>query len=171
MVCILVCIHSNMGCNFYFILPNTGIKLHMSMTACKWMLHLYCMEKKNSHFFQSLNWMIWACNATTTQSHIPYHNTSLCNWTHHSYHSSVWELFLVSAERGGVPLDFWCFVVEIILISSSSAVNKFSWLQQTYYSLTHKWPKENSQIACMHVHKRFGVIYILVIQLQLIPSF
>ncbi len=101
----------------------------------------------------------------------PYHNTSLCNWTHHSYHSSVWELFLASAERGGVPLDLWCFVVEIILISSSSAVNKFSWLQQTYYSLTHKWPKENSQIACMHVHKQFGVIYILVIQLQLIPSF
>ncbi len=70
MVCILVCIHSNMGCHFilfYFILPNTGIKLHMSMAECKWMLHIYGMGKEKKTLMFSKVWIKWFGHAMPPQ--------------------------------------------------------------------------------------------------------
>ncbi len=109
------------------ILPNTGIKLHMSMAECKWMLHIYPVWKKRRTLMFSKVWIKWFGHAMPPQLrvHIPI-IIPLCVIGLTTHIILLFENGFWYVQRGaGSHWTFNVLLLKFILISSSSAVNKF----------------------------------------------
>jgi hypothetical protein len=134
---------------FYFILPHTGIKLHMSMTACKWMLHIYILYgKKELSFFpkSELNDLGMQCRYNS-ESH-PYHNTSSCVIGLISFFCLRTVSGICREGRGPIGLLMFCCWNYTHFIQF--CCEQISWLLQQGLLLPNSQVTKRKQSNCLH---------------------